>query len=91
MDVIIINRAWEKRAHFTAYRVSFHPETVFIGVILRSEATKNHIITGSAEILRFAQNEMGCFSGWKLVKCKLVIVRLPDLLQFEPEPSHLLS
>jgi hypothetical protein len=35
---------------------SFHPETAFINVILRSPAsggtTKNLIVTGSAEILR---------------------------------------
>jgi hypothetical protein len=29
-----------------------------MGVILRSKATKNLIVTGSAEILRFAQNDM---------------------------------
>ena len=29
-----------------------------MGVIPRSKATKNLIITGSAEILRFAQNDM---------------------------------
>jgi hypothetical protein len=28
-----------------------------MGVILRSKATKNLIVTGSAEILRFAQND----------------------------------
>jgi hypothetical protein len=28
-----------------------------MGVILRSKATKNLIFTGSAEILRFAQND----------------------------------
>jgi hypothetical protein len=41
---------------------TFHPETAFIGVILRSPAsggtTKNLIVTGSAEILRFAQNDI---------------------------------
>jgi hypothetical protein len=37
---------------------SVHPETTFMGVILRSKATKNLIVTGSAEILRFAQNDM---------------------------------
>ena len=37
---------------------SAHPETGFMGVILRSKATKNLIITWSAEILRFAQNDM---------------------------------
>jgi len=31
---------------------SFHPETVFLDVILRSKATKNLIVSGSAEILR---------------------------------------
>ena len=35
-----------------------HPETTFMGVILRSKATKNLIVTGAAEILRFAQNDM---------------------------------
>jgi hypothetical protein len=29
-----------------------------MGVILRSKATKNLIVTGAAEILRFAQNDM---------------------------------
>jgi len=29
-----------------------------MGVILRSKATKNLIVTGSLEILRFAQNDM---------------------------------
>jgi hypothetical protein len=29
-----------------------------MGVILRSKATKNLIVTGSAEILRFSQNDM---------------------------------
>jgi hypothetical protein len=38
--------------------VSVHPETVFLDVILRSNATKNLIVSGSAEILRFAQNDM---------------------------------
>jgi hypothetical protein len=38
--------------------VSALPETAFMGVILRSKATKNLIVTGSAEILRFAQNDM---------------------------------
>jgi len=38
--------------------VSVHPETVYMGVILRSKATKNLIVTESAEILRFAQNDM---------------------------------
>ena len=33
---------------------SFHPETVFLDVILRSKATKNLIVIGSAEILRGA-------------------------------------
>ena len=37
---------------------AFHPETAFMGVILRSKATKNLIVAGSAEILRFAQNDM---------------------------------
>ena len=37
---------------------SAHPETTVMGVILRSKATKNLIVTGSAEILRFAQNDM---------------------------------
>jgi hypothetical protein len=37
---------------------SAHP---FMGVILRSKATKNLIVTGSAEILRFAQNDMEGF------------------------------
>ncbi len=40
---------------------SAHPETAFMGVILRSKATKNLIVTGSAEILRFAQNDMEGF------------------------------
>ena len=30
----------------------FYPETVFLDVILRSKATKNLIVRGSAEILR---------------------------------------
>ena len=38
--------------------VSAHPETVLLDVILRSKATKNLIVAGSAEILRFAQNDM---------------------------------
>jgi len=38
--------------------VSVHTETVFLDVILRSKATKNLIVSGSAEILRFAQNDM---------------------------------
>ena len=38
--------------------VSVHPKTVFFGVILRSKATKNLIVVESAEILRFAQNDM---------------------------------
>ena len=42
--------------------VSSHPETAFMGVILRSPAdggaTKNLLVNGSAEILRFAQNDM---------------------------------
>ena len=37
---------------------SAHPETAFMAVILRSKATKNLIIIGSAEILRFAQNDI---------------------------------
>jgi hypothetical protein len=37
---------------------SAHPETAFMVVTLRSKATKNLIVTGSAEILRFAQNDM---------------------------------
>ena len=36
------------------YLTSFHPETAFMGVILRSKATKNLIVTGAAEILRGA-------------------------------------
>ena len=35
-----------------------HPETVFLDVVLRSKATKNLIVTGSAEILRFAENDI---------------------------------
>jgi hypothetical protein len=35
-----------------------HLETAFMGVILRSKATKNLIVTGAAEILRFSQNDM---------------------------------
>jgi len=42
----------------TGFLASIHPETTFMGVILRSKATKNLIVTGSAEILRFAQNDM---------------------------------
>ena len=42
----------------TGFLARFHPETTFMGVILRSKATKNLIVTGSAEILRFAQNDM---------------------------------
>ena len=38
--------------------ISAHPETTFMGVILRSKATKNLIVTIPAEILRFAQNDM---------------------------------
>ena len=41
--------------------VSCHPETAIMGVILRSKATKNLIVTGSAKILRFAQNDMQAF------------------------------
>jgi hypothetical protein len=37
---------------------SIHPETAFMGVILRSKATKNLIFTGSAEILRGACPEL---------------------------------
>ena len=36
----------------TGFLASIHPETTFMGVILRSKATKNLIVTGSAEILR---------------------------------------
>ena len=32
-------------------------------VILRSKATKNLLVTGPAEILRFAQNDMEEFPG----------------------------
>ena len=32
-----------------------------MGVILRSKATKNLTVTGSAEILRFSQNDMDEF------------------------------
>jgi len=35
-----------------------NPQSAFTGVILRSKATKNLRATGSAEILRFAQNDM---------------------------------
>ena len=38
--------------------ISVHLETTFMGVILRSKATKNLIVTTPAEILRFAQNDM---------------------------------
>ena len=38
--------------------ISVHLETAHMGVILRSKATKNLIDAGSAEILRFAQNDM---------------------------------
>ena len=38
--------------------MSILPETVFPLVILRSKATKNLLVNGSAEILRFAQNDM---------------------------------
>ena len=38
--------------------INVHPETLFLGVILRSKATKNLIVNWSAEILRFAQNDM---------------------------------
>jgi len=41
--------------------ISVHPETAFMGVILRSKATKNLVVAGSAEILRFAQNDMEGF------------------------------
>ena len=41
--------------------ISAHLETTFMGVILRSKATKNLIVAGSAEILRFAQNDMEAF------------------------------
>jgi len=58
MHVFITNRVREERAHFIAYLVSAHPKTAFMGVILRSKATKNLIVTGSAEILCFAQNDM---------------------------------
>ena len=34
--------------------ISFRPKTAFMGVILRSKATKNLIVTRSAEILRGA-------------------------------------
>jgi hypothetical protein len=41
--------------------ISVHLETAHMGVILRSKATKNLIVAGSAEILRFAQNDMRGF------------------------------
>ena len=41
--------------------ISVHPETLFLDVILRSKATKNLIVKWSAEILRFAQNDMKWF------------------------------
>jgi hypothetical protein len=38
-----------------------HPETVYLGVSLRSEATKNLVDTDLAEILRSAQNDLQHF------------------------------
>jgi hypothetical protein len=40
------------------YHLAFLISNWFRRVILRSEATKNLIVTLSAEILRFAQNDM---------------------------------
>jgi len=46
-----------------------------MGVILRSKATKNLIVTGSAEILRFAQNDMEEFlDGHYLVSWTFLIL-----------------
>ncbi len=36
----------------TAPVIGLHPETLVLGVILRSKATKNLVVTGIAEILR---------------------------------------
>ncbi|MDH3556072.1 MAG: hypothetical protein OES18_09510 [Deltaproteobacteria bacterium] len=51
----------EDSVNYTFFIPSAHPETAFMGVILRSKATKNLIAAGSAEILRFAQNDMEVF------------------------------
>jgi hypothetical protein len=47
-----------RRPLFVKELARVHLETAFMGVILRSKATKNLIVTGAAEILRFAQNDM---------------------------------
>jgi hypothetical protein len=55
------NRDQDNFTSIDSFIPSAHPETAFLGVILRSKATKNLIVTGSAEILRFAQNDMAAF------------------------------
>ena len=37
--------------------ISVHPKTMFLDVILRSNATKNLMVSAAAEILRSAQND----------------------------------
>jgi hypothetical protein len=45
---------WTGKRSYSHSLDSVHPETVFLDVILRSKATKNLIVSGSAEILRGA-------------------------------------
>ena len=56
---IVMKWWWKKLLEEIKWElISFHPQTVYLDVILRSKATKNLIVSGSAEILRFAQNDM---------------------------------
>jgi hypothetical protein len=50
--------------------VSLQPETAFVGVILRSRATKNLIGTGSAEILRgvYSESAEGFRMAWNRLR-----------------------
>jgi hypothetical protein len=41
--------------------ISFHPKTPLSPVILRSGATKNLVVLGLPEILRFTQNDNVAF------------------------------
>ncbi len=46
------DRTGSKTAVFGRVLASFHPKTLVLGVILRSKATKNLVVTGIADILR---------------------------------------
>ncbi|PNV86323.1 MAG: hypothetical protein C0610_07255, partial [Desulfobacteraceae bacterium] len=51
----------KKKDEETEESISSHPKTPLSPVILRSGATKNLVVPGSPEILRFTQNDNVAF------------------------------